>query len=164
MSDQAEIVKVAEAIKDELNAAAAGTFVLAFTAERTCDTEMELADTGTLHVDVIEAASPMGLAGRGSVAFSCRVDIGVRKRFGVDEQTADGRIDLAEVDSLKLLVQQIGMYFVARRLATYNTAVWQSTDVRAIYIPRHLRELRQFTGIVRVEFRTEVELPAGVLS
>jgi hypothetical protein len=138
---QAELVKVAEAIKEELNRR---PFTLPFDAVRSYETDTELKDLGTLHVDVVAVNAPTSLDDRGSVGYACRVDIGVRKKLS--------QVDVDEVDRLMLLVQEIAESFIAIRLASYPGAAWQSTDIRVWYVPRHLRELLQFTGIVRVEF------------
>jgi hypothetical protein len=161
MSDpQAELVAVAEAIKEELNAQPQ-TFTLPFDAVRSYDTETELEDLDTLHVDVVPVKAPISLETQGSVEYRSAVDIGVRKKFGQADRDASGAIDIAKIDQLILLVQQIAEALIEMRLTAHPDAAWQSTEVRVWYVPRHLRELGQFTGIVRVEFATQRELVAG---
>ena len=85
-------------------------------------------------------------------------DIVVRQKLSVPEQDpSTGRIELAEIDVLVGLVLEIHQFFLAARLASYDMAVWDKTEVRAAYIPKHLRQHRQFTGIVRVTF--DVSIP-----
>lgn len=152
---QAVLVTAAQAIADELNA---HTFTLRFVAERSYRTDLELEDLDTLHVDVVPVNASSDLATEGSVVYPCQVDIGVRKKFESKDHDKTGEIDRDEIDRLMLLVQEIHEFLVRRRLATFEEAVWKSADIRAWYLPRHLREFRQFTGLIRVVFRVEKDL------
>ena len=88
------------------------------------------------------------------IEYMPAVDVVVRKRISPDQRDAKGKVKLAEVDELVLLVQQINSYFVPSRLADYTSAIWESTDLLATYKPSHLKEFHQFTGVVRIKFRT----------
>ena len=153
----AVLVDVAEAVKDEL---ALGTHLFAIEPERSyADWDMRLEDLDTVRVDVV----PVGvretrLEARGELVYLCDVDIGVRKRFGADDHDdPTGRIELSEIDDLIQLVEQLHEYMVdadnnGRRLTNYAAAAWQECSIRASYIREHLREMQQFTGILRVTY------------
>jgi hypothetical protein len=147
---QSALVQTAQSIADELNA---HTFTLRFTAERSYRTDLELEDLDTLHVDVVPVNAPSELASREVISYDCSVDIAVRKKFEPKDHDKAGEIDRDEIDRLMLLVQEVHEFLVRRRLTTFEEAAWQSTDIRLWYFPRHLREFRQFTGLIRVVFR-----------
>lgn len=155
----AALITAAEAIKNVLNA---GEFIADFEAERSYpDWNLELAEAKQLHVDVV----PVGyvetaLASRGSVGYQVTVDIGVRKKFGqLSQESRTGRIDVAEIDELILLVQQIHQYMCHqdRRVLAENVH-WKETVITDAYVTKHLRELRQFTGLIRVNYNVHVVL------
>jgi len=159
---QAVLVQVAQAVAAELNAHA---FSLPFTAEAGYLTDMELQDSGVLHVDVVPVNGPMELATEASVKYIPRVDIGIRERIGQQNPAVPGEdlgdrggIDQDRINRLMYLVQEIAEAFVPLELPAVENCVWQSTDIRAWYVPRHLREWHQFTGLIRLEFRVERDL------
>ena len=146
--------KVATGVTDAL---AGGTFSLPLTAERSyADWELPLDDDAAddLRVDVVPVNNPeTELESRGQVNYKVAAEIVVRKKLNVSEQDpTTGRIELAEIDALVALVLEIHQFFLSARLASYDSASWDKTEVRAAYIPKHLRQHRQFTGIVRVTF------------
>ena len=148
----AVLVDVATAITAELAAASLGqTFV---PARSYADWDEQLEDAGTLHVDVVPVNyDESALDSRESIGYVVSCDVGIRKRFGTDDQeVSTGRIELAEIDDLVLLVEAIHEFFIERRLAGYESAVWRETKIRSAYIRKHLREYRQFTGMIRVSY------------
>lgn len=150
----AVIVDIAEKIKDALNA---GTFSVTFTAERSyAQWEEQLEDLDTLRVDVVplQAGPATNIETRSEVEYLAEIDIGVRKRFGRSEQEAEtGRVDSTEIDDLVLLVQEIAEFFTTDRLTDTNTGIWQTTEIKQSWSRKHLREMRQFFGFVRLTFR-----------
>ena len=160
MTDTEVIQKVAEAVAAEL---VNGPFSVPFEVERSyADWEWPLDDTdqGGLRVDVVPVNNPATeLETRGSVSYKVATDIVIRKKFAANEQEAGtGRIDIAEIDGLVRLVLEINAHFLKGRLDTYSKAVWDETAIRAAYIGKHLREHRQFTGVVRVTFDVSTSL------
>lgn len=134
-----------------------GTFSQTFTAVRSyADWELPLDDAAadTLRVDVVPVNNPeTELQSRGQVNYKAAADIVVRKKLNVPEQDpSTGRITIGQIDALVALVLEIHQFFLAARLASYDSAVWDKTEIRAAYIPKHLRQHRQYTGIVRVTF------------
>lgn len=112
-------------------------------------------DLDTLHVDVVPLQTGPGVSldDRGSVEYTCEIDVGVRYRFGTtDQDSVTGRVDVDKVDALKLLVQTIAEFFMIDRLSDTNTASWQETEIKLSWSRKHLRQMRQFFGFVRLTF------------
>lgn len=156
----AVLVDVADAVKDEL--ASITGLVLAIDPERSyADWDEQLEDLSTLRVDVVPVnVGETELDSRGESRFLCHVDIGVRYRFAPEERESTGRITVSEIDDLLLLLQQFHDHFVnngeGRRLTSYTAAAWTETNVRTWYVREHLREMGQYTGIVRVTYEAVV--------
>jgi len=155
--EQAVLVKVADGVTAEINAALeAGEFEgLQFTAERSYADwkDDELEDLDCLHVDVVPVRyDNTDLDSRGSVGYVCSVDIGVRKKFGQGDNSQSGRIRKEEVDRLVLLVEQLHEHFCKDLLSTFEDATWRDTKIPTTFSRRHLRDARLFLGVIRVSF------------
>lgn len=152
-------LEIADAVVTALRA---GTFSRAIDPVRSyAEWEEQLEDLGTLHVDVVplQTGPATELDDRGSVQYTCEVDIGVRYRFGTAEQeSTTGRVDVADVDACKLLVQEIAEFFITDRFADSPFAVWQETEIKLGWSRKHLRTMRQFFGFVRLTFTATREL------
>lgn len=148
-------VSIADAIQLML---AAATLSKVIEPERSyADWDLELKEYDTLRVDVVAVTTEQqsDLAAKGVIRFTVPVDIAVRYRFGADKQDDDtGRIDVAKVDELVLLVQEIHSLFTPNRLTDFQAGAWVSTRIVVNPSNKHLREMRQFLGIVRVTFQT----------
>jgi len=154
-------VSVAKAVTQEL---ASATLSKPFVPERSyADWSQPLereqvSDTDRLYVDIVPQATGMQVAldTRGTNEHRVVIDIAVRQRFGQEKQDNDtGRIVIDEVDALMLLVQEIYELFMPQRLTDFEDAVWdpdQGTRILVAPLKRHLYELKQFTGIVRLTF------------
>ncbi len=153
----AVLVDAAEAVKTGLNSASLSQ---SFRAERSyADWDMELEDIDTLRVDVVPVAhEDSDLADRGHIAYECAIDVGIRKRFSQDDQAMSGRVATDEVDALVLLVEDVVELFAGKVLTDFTSGIWHEAEVRASFNRAHLRELRQFTGIVRLPFDVEKAL------
>jgi hypothetical protein len=146
-------------IADAITTALAGaTFSKSIEPVRSyAEWDESLEDFNTLHVDVVplQTGPAMALEEREAVEYTCQIDIGVRYRFGtVEQESTTGRVDVAEIDALKLLIQEIAEYFMTDRLTDTNTAIWQETNIQQSWSRKHLREMRQFFGFVRLTFTT----------
>ena len=156
------LVQVADAVAELLTEASFG-FGLEFVAQRSYPPkDLELKALDTLRVDVVPVNHDESLLPtRGTVAeYVCSVDIGIRKKWRRPERDADtGQVEQAEMDRLVELVEQIHDYLIDpahRRLPRGTAALdatWEGTRIRATYIPRHYRELQQFTALIRVSYR-----------
>jgi len=123
------------------------------------DWELPLEDPDELHVDVVPVGSPdMELETRGSISYTPQVDIVIRKRMAAGQQEPDGTLILPDVDDLVFLVQEIAEYFVVDRFGDLESIAWQRTQILAAYKPSHLRQHRQFTGIIRLTFSAQNDL------
>lgn len=146
-------LEIADAV---VTALAAGTFSKTINPTRSyAEWEEALEALNELHVDVVplQTGPATELDDRGSVEYTCEIDVGVRYRFGTSEQeSTTGRVDVAEVDGCKLLVQEIAEYFITDRFADSPFGVWQSTEIKLGWSRKHLRQMRQFFGFVRLTF------------
>jgi hypothetical protein len=151
--------ETAEAVKDSLIVASdAGEFYTQITPVRSyADWTDELRNLDELHVDIVaNQAGDQELTTRGMVMYELPIDIGVRQRFdkdGIDHET--GRVAIQEVDRLVLLVEEIARFLAADRLTTYSVAAYVETRVLSLFNRRHLRELNQFTGLIRSVYQVE---------
>jgi hypothetical protein len=121
--------------------------------------DQELKDQDVLHVDVVPVFDPKTeLETRGDLKYTLAYDIGVRQRFGADKQDqTNGGILTAAIDPLVSFVEAINDYFSADRF-TDTAITWSETEFRAAYVRDQLREMRQFTGIVRLTFEATKSL------
>ncbi len=162
---QAVSVAIAQGVADQIGQINFGDEPIE--AERSyADWELGLTDAGELHVDVVAVTTEQKteLVARGARArYTVPIDIAVRYRFGEqDQDDQSGRIDVAKIDGLVLLVEQIHEQFLPNRLTEFTDAVWVETKILVCPLLKHLRELRQFTGIVRVTFEAVKDLaPTG---
>ena len=138
----ATAVNIAEAVKEELNN---GEFSQTFTAERHYQPVFELKDMKTLHVTVVPKDVELQLATRNTSQHDCRVDVAIQKKL---ETT-----DLAEIDELMGLVEEIITFLSRRKLASVPGALWIRTVNEPIYAAEHLEQFRQFTSIVTLTYR-----------
>jgi hypothetical protein len=139
------LIDVADAVTAELNG---HVFSQEFTATRTYADWDEQLSTYELRSDVVPVASmPTELDTRGSVNYLCSVDIGIRKKL---EAGDSDRVDAEIVDPLVRLIEEIHEWTIGKEL-NYD-ATWESTIFVAAYVPEHLRQNNQFTGIVRVTY------------
>lgn len=153
-------LEIADAVVTALSAA---TFSKDFTPVRSyAEWEDALEDFGTLHVDVVplQTGPATELDDRDSVEYTCEIDVGVRYRFGtVEQDSLTGRVDPDEIDACKLLVQEIAEYFMTDRFDDATAGIWQDTEIKLSWSRKHLRELRQFFGFVRLTFLATRSLP-----
>jgi hypothetical protein len=136
------VTDIADAVVAALNAA---TFSLPLTAERHYVPRFDLADMQTLHVSVVPKERTDQLAARGGAQQDVAVDIAVQQKLASD--------DLADIDPLLALAEEIGGHFRGKRLDSFPEAIWVKTEHRPIYAPEHLEQLRQFTSVLTLTFR-----------
>jgi len=156
MPDTAEIVLVADAVAAELNA---GEFSQEFTAVRGYQSDTELEDMATLHVDVVPVTPDPAVEARFSAGCRNQVDVAIRKRFEGDDIDGDtGRVLNATLDAMLLLEQELYLYLLNKNLAGYAAAAYLETTIRTAWIPEHVKRLNQFTGIIRTTYGTSLSL------
>jgi hypothetical protein len=148
-------IDIADAVKDALVAGVSFGGVPVPAVRSYAEWDEALEDLNTLHVDVVplQTGPATSLEARGEVEYSCEIDIGVRYRFGTaDQESTTGRVDPDEIDALKLLVQAIAEFFMVDRLTDTNMSIWQETEIKLGWSRKHLRQMRQFFGFVRLTF------------
>ena len=138
----ATIINIAEAVKDELNG---GTFSQSFTAQRHYQPTFELKDMKTLHVTVVPKDIEMQLATRNSSQHDCRIDVAVQKKVTIG--------DIAELDELMGLVEEVIAFLSRRKLASVPNALWIKTANEPIFAAEHLEQFGQFTSILTLTYR-----------
>lgn len=126
------------------------------TARLVYDTELPLEDEDELHVDIVPAGLVCQADSRASLAYDVYVDVAVRFKFGTSEQETDGAIAVEEIDGYIELLEEIGELLADpdnRMLPGDAKPVWIGNEIRAPWVPQHLREFRQYTGIMRSTYR-----------
>ena len=137
----AVIIDIADAVVATLNA---GTFSQAFTAERHYLPRFELPDMATLRVSVVPKGIASQALDRKRDQNDYRIDVAVQHKAG---------IDLAALDALMNLVEEIGDYLQATPLVGYPQArVFDMTN-EPIYAPEHIDEFRAFTSVMTFTYR-----------
>jgi hypothetical protein len=164
LANTAALVYVADLVAAALNAHDFGEGVQ-FQAERSyADWDLKLEDANELHVDVVPVNLPSAvLNSRGNAGYDVTVDVGLRKRFTQQEsEEHTGRIDLAEVDRLVYLLEQMHELLCGydKRVLASNVA-WQASTITDAFVPEHLRQNRQYTGLMRLTYRVKRELEAA---
>jgi len=118
----------------------------------------ELAATEKLRVNVTTytETQEIDLLSRKAVQIRAAVDIAVRRRFGpVYQEESTGRIIISEVDALMLFVQELHLLLVKMQAPN---ALFESTTIIEAPVRDHLREMRQFTGVIRTTFLANLNI------
>ena len=123
----ADIIKLAEAVASEVE----GDLMFA--------PELDLKGIREMRVIVVPAGLGVKPISRGASEESMKIQVGVRKKC-----TGDEVVDLVNT------VITIGRSFLDRKLAG---ATCTHIEYNPLYDPTHLRERRQFTGVVELTFK-----------
>ncbi len=142
------VTDIAYAVVSELNDPGAPGFSQPFTAQRYYHPVFDLAEMKDLHVTVVPRGVEMSTAGRALVQSDVQIDIGVQKKL-----SADSTGDIAEIDALMGLVQEIIGFLRCCRLSSLPAAAWVRTENSPIFAPEHLEQLRQFTSVITLTYR-----------
>jgi hypothetical protein len=137
----ATIIDIANAVVATLNA---GTFSQAFTAERHYLPRYELPDLATLRVSVVPKGIASEALDRNRDRVDYRIDVAVQHKAGVELATLDGLMTLAE---------EIGDYLQGTPLVGYPQARCVDMVHEPIYAPEHLDEFRAFTSVMTFTYR-----------
>ena len=123
----ADIIKLAEAVASEVE----GDLMFA--------PELDLKGIREMRVIVVPAGLGVNPISRGASEDSMKIQVGVLKKCTEDEV-----VDLVNT------VITIGRSFLDRKLAG---ATCTHIEYNPLYDPNHLRERRQFTGVVELTFK-----------
>jgi hypothetical protein len=137
----ANIVAIADAITAELNG---NSFSQPFTAQRQYLPIYDLRSMSDLKVTVVPKGVTSSSLDRSRDNFDYQVDVGIQKK--VPNQ-------VATIDALMLLVEQIGDYFRGNRLSSYPNARFMNVENSLLYAPDHLQEMLQFTSVLTLTYR-----------
>lgn len=154
----ARIAELADAVTKELaDQAASGAFGVVFAPERSyVPLDAKLLEDGVTRVDVVIAGhQEAALRDRAHVVYAAALDVGIRYKFKQDSQETNGQIANSEVDPLVCLVEQVYEYLAKKTLCE---AEWRDASVSSTFIREHLKDWRQFTGVIRVRFDVEAPL------
>lgn len=151
---------------------AAGSFSKAISTERQYDSELQLEDTDVISVMVVPVASNRTRKSEGTYNRDILLDVMVRKRFSQSDYNDTGGIERELLDEYVELLEQIDDYLAkpANHVpttytdATYieddtresDTEITRQLGIRFPWIPAHLTEWHQYTGIVRVAYSVDV--------
>ncbi len=135
--------EIADAVVTELNA---GGFAMPFTAVRAVLPLYDLGEMSTLHVTVVPAARVVEAASRSTRQIDHRVDVAVQQKVAIEEQAA--------VDPLIHLVDAIAARLSALPFAALTEVAWVKTEHTPLIAHDHLHELRQFTSVIAMTYRT----------
>ena len=141
-------IDIAHAVVTELNTAPVPPetgFSQAFTATRAYRPVFDLAELKTLRVTVVPKGIEILNLSRHANQNDVSVDVAVQKKVNPD--------DLAELDSLMALTEQIGDFFRLRRLTALPGALWTKTENVPVYSPEHLEQKQVFTSVLTLTFR-----------
>jgi hypothetical protein len=135
--------ELAVALVADLNAAALSRPV---TAVRAALPLYDLGAMDDLHVTVVLTGRSLAPASRHTLQIEHRLDIAIQQRLPSD--------DPAACDGLLALVGEIADHLAGHHLAGAPGAVWVKTEHAPLVDPVHLHELRQFTAVLVVTYRT----------
>jgi len=135
------IAEFGDALVDYLND---GEFREVFTAARSYDPRKKADDLTTLAVTVALKVREDAIGTRAADQKTLRFDIAVRMRVESD----------SDADHLLNLLEEIADYVDRVRLTDEdgNEAVWQGTEIAAIYSPEHYQEQHIYFGLVTVTY------------
>jgi hypothetical protein len=137
----ANVVAIADAITAELNG---NSFNQPFTAQRLYLPIYDLKSMSDLKVTVVPKGVTSSSLDRSRDNFDYQVDVGIQKK--VPNQ-------VATIDALMLLVEEIGDYFRSNPLSSYPGARFMNVENSLLYAPDHLQEMLQFTSVLTLTYR-----------
>lgn len=142
---KAKLVTLADEVKDKVST------LLKVNATRTYKPNPKLEDTDHLTVLVVMAGSRFTWDTRDHGLYEHDIDVGILYRGG--EQSG---VPTEKFDECMKMVQDVADYWRFTRPTLSDMPLFDVTyggPSGAIYIPEHINEFNQFTGVVRLTFR-----------
>lgn len=140
---------------------AAGTFTVPVTPQVSYETEMVLEGLTGLRCDVVPATGESELASRDVLQYTFGIDVGLRKKFAASDIDTDGKVKSSSMAAMIELLEDIHEYLASpsRRClgGTYADAVWQGSTIRFLWVPAHLHQNHQYTGVFRATYAVDVD-------
>lgn len=151
------LLSVVDALVDTLNAAtwSGPDFVARRAFADVFDEELQGQDADAIQVDVIvpEAYDDVTLDTRAAIKRTVTIDIVIRRKFAPEHyDAATNEIDADKLAELVELGEILSLEATYARMTASTEAAWQSSEHDPIYRKDHLRQLRQFTGVVAITF------------
>lgn len=113
--------------------------------------KFKLPEMSSLKVVVVPTAKLSSPANRSVRARTISVDVGVMKKLLKPFESDDGK---TELDALSGLLESIeDRLWSLGRLSTNVAARLTIADIDPLYDQEHLRELNQFTGVLRLTYQ-----------
>ena len=137
------IIDIADAVVTALNG---GSFSQDFTAERRYVPRFDLKEMVNLHVTVVPRSLVSENASRTMVKDDIEIDVAVQKKLSGDMVT--------EGDALMQLVEEMAAHLRATPLTGLVNVVLVRVANDPIYAAEHWDELRQFTSVLTLTYRT----------
>lgn len=135
------ITDVADAVVTNLNG---HEFSQDFNSERLYLPVFELKDMGILHVTVGMRSLSTTSASRGMTEKEIKIDVAVQKKLSNIEGDD-------ETDDLMDLVEEIIDFL--RPIGTFDVAQCYLIENSPVYLPEHMRTLRQFTSVITLSLK-----------
>lgn len=139
--------EIADAVVASLNAI---LFVPPFTARRAWLPVHDLGEMDQLRVTVVPTTRTLSTVSRAAIQVEHRIEVAVQRR--VDPA------DLPAVDALVALCSDIAEHLTGAVLPALPDVRWAKTEHTLLVAPEHLNELRQFTGLIAVTYRSWEDL------
>ena len=157
------LLSVVDALVTTLNAAtwSGPDFVARRSFADVFDEELAGQDADAIQVDVIvpEAYDEVTLDTRAAVRRVVTIDIVIRRKFAADQyDVATNEIDPEKLAELVELGELLSLEATYARMNASTEAAWVSSEHDPIYRRDHLRQMRQFTGVVAITFEIYSEL------
>lgn len=154
----AVLVAAAEAVKTAING---HVFSQTFTAARNWgDWSVEMTGLTALRVDVVGGGyATTEQETRGDAGYGPQVLVVVRKRFERADQETDGTVDVAKVDELVLLLEEIHEFFMAELIGSSDEFAWTESQIVLPCSPDLLRENKQYLGTIRLTLEASEAIP-----
>jgi len=115
-------------------------------AQRLFQPAFTLEDLKDLRVSVVPRTTGITAASRDSSVFECVLDVGVQKKL-----PAEG--DVAEIDGLLDLVEEIADHVRLQRLPDAPDAAWVGIAHEPVVSTESLEKHRVFTSVLSVTYR-----------
>lgn len=156
------LIQVADALVDTLNAMAwsGTTYEARLSFAAAYDEELSDGDEEAIQLDVIvpEEFDDVSLDTRGTIKRVATFDVVIRRKFRQQDNDAAGAIDTDQLKELIELGEKLSKAATFARMTDAADAAWTDSDHNPIYRRDHLRQLRQFTGVVAITFEIESDL------
>ena len=147
------LIQLADAVKTMLNQASAqGLFSKQFAAERIYDAMRPLEEMETMRVDVVLGDRKQVPLDRSRQQNTLRVEICIRQ---IVTEEAGSAAEKAKLDALVSFMEEIDQYTSLpghRRPPAFTAAGWQGSELIYPFLPRQLRESRQFISLLRLTY------------